>query len=636
MVFAPEHPKVSSWVKGTKYEKPFNFFFSEVMKEDKFERTSEESEKKGMFIGKYAINPLTQEKIPIYIGNFVLYEYGGGAVMAVPAHDQRDFMFAKKHKIQIKVVIQPDNYILDGKKMSRAYIGDGTMVNSDEFNGLRNTDAIEDISKKLTKIKMGCQKYEYKLRDWLISRQRYWGTPIPVIYCEKCGLVPVPLKELPVKLPKDVKFTGSGNPMETSKSFVNTKCPKCNRNAKRETDTMDTFIDSSWYFLRYCDSKNKTKPFGKTANYWMPVDQYIGGIEHAIMHLLYARFFTKALRDLGLHNINEPFKRLLCQGMVLKDGVKMSKSLGNIVDPGDIIKKFGPDTARLFTLFAALPEKELEWSDKGVAGSYRFLKRVLNLLNTDYKKRSSKNNKDKYLISKLNSTIKQVTENMEEFRISSAIGNIMELINHIHSYLNESVHEKTFNEVLEKLTILISPFTPHLGEEMWSKLGKKKFCSLQKWPLYNEKKIDKKAEAYEELTHITTKDINKVLELTNLKPKSITLIISSKWKYKFFQILKEEMQKTRNVNVLINILMDEKEMKKHGQEIVKMIPVILKDSTKLPEEILSQETEIKSLKEVKHRFKEEFSCKIMIEPAEKSKYSKAKQASPGKPTIILE
>ena len=637
LVFAPEHPKVRKWVQGTKYEQKFNKFFKEVMSEDKFERSSEDSEKKGMFIGKHAVNPLTGDKVPIYIGNFVLYEYGGGAVMAVPAHDQRDFMFAQKHDLEIKLVIQPDAYDIDEKNMSRAYIGDGVLVNSEEFNATRNRDAIEGISKKLKDLNKGGPAYDYKLRDWLISRQRYWGTPIPILYCDKCGMVPEKEENLPVKLPKDVKFTGQGNPLETSKEFSEAECPKCGCKAKRETDTMDTFVDSSWYFMRYTNPANDEKPFSKEIiNYWLPTDQYIGGIEHAVMHLLYARFITKATRDLKLHDVDEPFQSLLCQGMVLKDGAKMSKSIGNTVDPGKIIDEYGPDTARLFMLFTALPEKDLEWSDKGVAGNYKFLKRVYSLLSIDTEKRESVNNKDKHMLSRLHSTIKTVTEHIEELKLSLAVGKIMELVNHINSYVQESIHESTYHEVLEKLTLLMSPFVPHIAEEMWHKLGNENFCSLEEWPVFEEEKIDEEAEAAEELVHTTIADIQEVLELIGKeKPKEIKLIISPKWKYKFFSILKEEVEKTRDVKALMGIVMDEKDLKKHGKDISKMIPTIANDVTKLPLRVLNQKTEKESLEEYKDRIEEEFSSKVSIELTEESKEPKARQAIPGKPAIVI-
>ncbi|HDD46401.1 MAG TPA: leucine--tRNA ligase, partial [Candidatus Aenigmarchaeota archaeon] len=367
MVFAPEHPMVRELVKGTEYESKVEEFIERVRAESLAERTDESKPKEGMFIGRYAINPVNGERVPIYIGDFVIYEYGGGAVMAVPAHDQRDFEFAKKHGIEIKVVIRPGDKELKAEEMERAYVDDGIMVNSGKFNGMHNREAMKKIVEYLEELGVGKAKVEYKLRDWLISRQRYWGTPIPIIYCEKCGVVPVKEEDLPVLLPDDVKFTGKGNPLQTSKTFLNVSCPKCGGKARRETDTMDTFFDSSWYFFRYCSPNTSNAPFDKEAvEYWCPVDQYIGGIEHATMHLIYARFFTKALRDLGLVSIDEPFTNLLTQGMVIKDGAKMSKSLGNVVDPGEMIEKYGADTVRLFILFASSPEKELEWSDKGI------------------------------------------------------------------------------------------------------------------------------------------------------------------------------------------------------------------------------------------------------------------------------
>jgi len=379
LVYAPEHPDVAELTKGTKYESKVKEFVRKVVLEDRFERTAEDKEKEGMFIGKYAINPITKEKIPIYIANFVLYEYGTGAIIAVPAHDERDFQFAKKYKIPIKVVINPPDYELNPEKMTRSYMGDGVMVNSKQFNGMNNRDAIPEFAKFFKKNNCGNATVQYKLRDWLISRQRFWGCPIPIIYCEKCGILPVPEKDLPVKLPENFKFTiGKGNPLEHCKEFLNTKCPKCGAKAKRETDTMDTFVDSSWYFLRYCDSKNNKLPFDpEKAAYWMPIDTYIGGKEHATMHLIYFRFFTKFLRDIGLLKIDEPAPRLFNQGMLHKNGVVMSKSKGNVVIPEEIAKKYGIDTARLFLLFVASPDKDMEWSDEGIEGSFRFINKLM-------------------------------------------------------------------------------------------------------------------------------------------------------------------------------------------------------------------------------------------------------------------
>lgn len=356
-------------------------------------RTAEDAPKLGMFTGSYAIHPLTGERVPIWIANYVLYEYGTGAVMAVPTHDQRDFEFAKKYNLPMKLVVQNKAHDLKLEDMDKAYDADGYLVNSGEFDGLTSAEGREAITKKFEDMGIGKGKVNYRLRDWLISRQRYWGCPIPIIHCPHCGNVLVPEKDLPVKLPTDVNFVaGATSPLETSKTFLHVKCPQCGADATRETDTMDTFIDSSWYFLRYCDPHNEKEPFDKKkANYWMPVDQYIGGIEHAILHLLYSRFFMKVLQDEGMVDYPEPFTNLLCQGMVLKDGGKMSKSVGNVVSPEEIVGKYGADTARLFILFAAPPEKDLEWSDQGVEGSYRFLKRVWAITgNTRISKRKTR------------------------------------------------------------------------------------------------------------------------------------------------------------------------------------------------------------------------------------------------------
>ncbi len=513
MVFAPEHPLIKKWIKGTEYEDKFHRFYKEVQSEDKFERTSEKSEKKGMFIGKYAINPINNEEVPIYIGNFVIYEYGGGAVMAVPAHDQRDFEFAKKHDITIRVVIQPDAFELDQKNMSRAYTESGKMINSGEFNGTNNEEGKKLITKKLEELKKGKKVTNYKLRDWLISRQRYWGTPIPIIYCKKCGTMPVPYSDLPVKLPKNVKFTGEGNPLETSEEFINTRCPNCKGKARRETDTMDTFIDSSWYFIRYCSPKENEFPFNKkSVNYWMPVDQYIGGIEHAILHLLYARFFTKATRDLGLHDIDEPFSRLLCQGMVIKDGAKMSKSLGNTIDPQEIFDRYGPDSARLFILAAASPEKELDWSDAGINGIFKFLNKVFSMHeNIDESK------PDKKLMNKMHRTIQTVTESIENFHQNKAVVALYSYVD----YLNRS--EKIPKEAYENLLLLLSPFTPHICEELWEKIGNKPFISIERWPDFDKSKISDEIEKEEQLVEKTLEDIRNIMKLIKTQPKKVYL-----------------------------------------------------------------------------------------------------------------
>jgi leucyl-tRNA synthetase len=638
IVIAPEHPLVKELVKGTKYEKETLKVIKEIQKQSEIERTTPEGKDKvGCFLGKYVINPVNGEKVPIYIANFALM-YGTGIVMA-DAHDQRDFEFARKHKIPLKFVISDDGSEINPEKATRAFTSDGILYDSGDFSGMQNRDALPDMINWMAKKGYGKKTVHYKLRDWLISRQRFWGTPIPIVYCDKCGAVPEKEENLPIVLPEKVKFTGEGNPLASVKSFVECKCPKCGGSGKRETDTMDTFVDSSWYFLRFIDRFNDKLPFDKKLiSEWMPVDQYIGGIEHAILHLLYARFFTKALRDLGLHDIDEPFKNLLCQGMVIKDGAKMSKSLGNVVDPSPIIDQYGPDTARLFMLFTSLPEKELEWSDQGVNGSFKFLNRVYNLVEQEGLVKSDKlNNRDKRLISKMHETIKKVTLFVEEFKLSLAIGAVMEFVNHIYKYKEDQGNLDVYNEAVKTAALLLSPFIPHVSEEVWEKLNGKGFCSLHPWPEYDEKKIDKQAEASEELVHSMISDINYVLKLIKVeKPSNIKLIISPKWKYLFFKIIKEEMVNTRDFKALISVCLAEKDLKEHGKDISKLIPGLLKDQTKIPETILKQSQELDSLKNVKEKLEQEFGCNIIIEKSEDSKEQKAKNAAPGKPSILIQ
>jgi len=476
MVLAPEHPLVDKLTEGTQHEAKVKKFKEKVKHETLHER-EESTAKEGVFTGAYAINPANNEEIPIWISDYVLMEYGTGAVMAVPAHDQRDFEFAKTHNLPIKVAIKDGNRDVQSQVSDdKAFVDNGTMVNSAQFDGQPSPEGLKNIGDWLVEKGVGEWKVNFKLRDWLISRQRYWGAPIPIIHCAKCGLVPVPEKELPVKLPKDVKFTGKGSsPLGSIKEFVEVKCPKCKAAARRETDTMDTFNCSSWYFLRYCDAQNSKKPFAKEkVNQWMPVDQYIGGIEHAILHLLYSRFFTKFLYDLKLVPTDEPFTNLLTQGMVVKDGAKMSKSKGNVVDPDEIIKKYGADTARLFILFAAPPEKELDWSDKGVEGCSRFLNRVWRLV-TEKAVSGSQATK------KTHQTIKAVTDDIERFSFNTAIARMMELVNEL------SKTETVDSESIKALLIMLAPYAPHIAEELWHQLGNKESIHLQAWPKHDPK-----------------------------------------------------------------------------------------------------------------------------------------------------
>ena len=507
LVFAPEHPRVKELVKGTKYEAKVNKFLEKTRKLNELERISKE--KDGLFIGKYAINPITGKKIPIYIANFVVMNYGTGIIMSVPAHDQRDFEFAKKYKVPIKVVIQPHTVPLSAKKLKKAFTDDGILVNSEKFNNLENKKAIEKISEHLIKNSLGKKVVNYKIRDWNISRQRYWGAPIPIIYCKKCGIVPVSEKDLPVELPLKVKFGKKGAaPLATNKKFVNVKCPKCKGPGKRETDTMTTFVDSSWYFLRFCDPKNNKEIFDKKkVKYWMPVDQYIGGIEHAVGHLMYSRFITKFLKKLGYVNFDEPFKRLLNQGMINLGGVKMSKSKGNVIDPIDIIKKHGADVLRTYLLFVAQPESSFEWSDKDIYGLRKFIEKVL----TFNKLKASKNKK--YIDSITQKKIKAVTYLMEELQFNRALIELIDFSNKIERYPSKYAI-KVFLQML-------APFAPHTCEEVWSKVGGKGLITASTWPIVDRKKIDDMAERATEAVDKTLTDIFHILKITGKKPKKI-------------------------------------------------------------------------------------------------------------------
>ncbi|MCX7856434.1 MAG: leucine--tRNA ligase [Deltaproteobacteria bacterium] len=505
MVLAPEHPLAETLSKGTKYETEVKAFIERVKSQDRSFRTEISAEKDGVFTGRYAINPLTGLKVPIYVGNFVLMEYGTGAIMSVPAHDQRDFEFAKKYGLPIVITIMPYNNTIDPQTMESAYEGDGYLVNSMDFNGMDNREAIPKIIDYLEEKKIGKRATYYRLRDWGISRQRYWGAPIPIIYCDECGIVPVPYEDLPVVLPLnlEVKIVGK-SPLMESKEFYEAACPKCGKPAKRETDTMDTFVESSWYFLKFTCPEYKAGALDKTlVDYWMPVDQYIGGIEHAILHLLYSRFFNRVLNEIGLVSVREPFKNLLTQGMVIKDGAKMSKSKGNVVDPDYLIEKYGADTTRLYCLFAAPPEKDLDWSDRGVEGCYRFLQRLWRFI-VEKKERltqidssvivSEKNEKDLELTYKLHKTIKKVTEDIERFHLNTAIAASMEFLNFLYKLQEEKSIDQVSPELLKgsiKVIIkLLHPFVPHITSELFELIGENFQDLMEGWPIYDEKYIE--------------------------------------------------------------------------------------------------------------------------------------------------
>ena len=512
MALAPEHPLSYELAKGTPYENEVKAFIEKVRKQDRTFRSEINTAKEGVFTGKYAINPLSNTRVPIYLGNFVLMEYGTGAIMAVPAHDQRDFEFAKEYGLSIVVTIVPEGKTLDPKTMEAAYVDDGILVNSAHFNGMKNREAIPKIIYYLEEKKFGRGTTNYRLKDWGISRQRYWGTPIPIIYCDDCGIVPVPYEDLPVVLPTDleVKMVGR-SPLAERKEFYETVCPRCKKKARRETDTMDTFVESSWYFLKYtCADYDKGPLDKKRVDYWMPVDQYIGGIEHAVLHLLYSRFFNRILNELGFVDAREPFENLLTQGMVIKDGAKMSKSKGNVVDPDYLIEKYGADTARLFRLFAAPPERDLDWSDKGVEGSFRFLQRVWRLVDeqTDFWNAveavlayDGDDKNSKQLVHRIHKTIKKVTDDIDRFHLNTAIASIMELVNAVYKYVEQDklvLKKKADDKVVavprhlgllkgavETVLTLLFPFVPHIVTELWvSLLGKDPTGLGTLWPRY--------------------------------------------------------------------------------------------------------------------------------------------------------
>lgn len=525
MSLAPEHPLVDDLVTDEQRVE-VEAFVAEVARQEKTDRISGEVDKKGVFTGSYCTNPADGRKIPVYLANFVLMDYGTGAVMAVPAHDQRDFEFARQYGLPIIVVIQPQGDSLRPEDMTEAYAGPGTLVNSAHFDGLDNEAAKEQIAAFLTEQDAGRQTVNYRLRDWGVSRQRYWGTPIPIIYCDSCGTVPVPEEQLPVLLPTDVELTGEGgSPLARHQAFVNVDCPTCGKPARRETDTFDTFVESSWYFARYACPHHDTAPLDRTAvNHWLPVNQYIGGIEHAVMHLLYARFFTKVMRDLGMLDVDEPFTNLLTQGMVcketqqcsehgwlfpeqVKDGCcsicnkpvafgrteKMSKSKKNVIDPNLLIETYGADTARLFSLFASPPEKDLEWNEQGVEGCARFLGRVWRAVSENINDIQdadppsppfSETAND--LRRKTHQTIKKVTEDIDgRFHFNTAIAAVMELVNAIYAFPSRQQEQWVVKEALESVVRLLNPFVPHICEELWQALGHRQSVEVSGWPLWD-------------------------------------------------------------------------------------------------------------------------------------------------------
>ena len=504
MSVAAEHPMVEKLTAGAPNKAEVDEFVTRIRNMDRIKRGADDLEKEGVFTGRYCVNPVTGLEMPIYVANFVLMGYGTGAVMAVPAHDQRDFEFARKYGLPLRTVINPRDLhekgeVLDPAAMEAAYTDPGILVNSGDFDGMENEPAKKAIVEHLDKSGLGTMAVNYRLRDWNVSRQRFWGAPIPVIYCEDCGVVPVPESELPVLLPENAQVRKDGrSPLPEMEEFVHCACPKCGKPARRETDTFDTFFESSWYYLRYCDPRNDQSPFDPAkTGYWMNVDQYIGGIEHAILHLLYSRFFTKALRDTGFIACDEPFANLLTQGMVLKDGGKMSKSKGNVVDPGAMIAQYGADATRLFILFASPPVKELEWSDQGIEGAFRFLSRLWRLVEDLEGSLSPvrpasyaepKSDAAKQLRFKEHDTIRRVTRDIEnEFQFNTAIAAVMELVNEMYGLRDQLGDEPgALNSAVATAVTLLSPVTPHICEELWQAMGHTEALAVQPWPVHDE------------------------------------------------------------------------------------------------------------------------------------------------------
>ncbi|MBI4451497.1 leucine--tRNA ligase [Candidatus Woesearchaeota archaeon] len=594
-------------------------------------QTDEEKGKEGLLLGTYAINPFTNEEVPIYAANFVVAEYGTGAVMAVPAHDTRDFDFAKKYGLPVKTVIQPEGQP-QFKAMEAAYVDEGTLCNSGQFSGLRSSAAIMKITEFAEKNRYGKRTVQYKLRDWLISRQRYWGTPIPIVYCDNCGMLPVPEKNLPVLLPDKVDFKVEGNPLAAVKDWVNTKCSKCKGPAKRETDTMGGFVDSSWYFLRYCSPKAKTAFDRKTADYWMPVDQYIGGIEHAVGHLLYSRFWTKALRDLGMISVDEPFTRLFNQGIVYKDGHKMSKSFGNIVTQTEISSKYGIDTARLYVISVADPESDMEWSDAGVEGVFRLVNKVFTLYQEPYE--CDKRDKDAAVQHKLNQAVLHVTAELHRFKLQTAVQHLMDVVHYLHKWKG-SISTKVYNNALKTLCALCSPFMPHIAEECWELLKQKGFVSIAKWPVADAKKIDPYFDNAEELIEQTLSDVRDIMRLVKIEKCSrITLFAAEQWKHEFYAAMKAQLAKTKNTGEIIRALMATG-LREHGSDIAKLVPKLVQDPSRILAYSLNHADEAKALQEGKLALEKELGCAVEIIAAEKSKEQKARNAWPGKPAIVV-
>ena len=488
VILAPEHPLVKGLVTGDAQAEVKRMIDARARKDPG------DLEKEGLFTSHYAINPFSGERVPIWVGNFILMGYGTGAIMAVPAHDERDFEFCTQYAIPIRPVIRPVDGTLAAEPVAKAFTEYGVVENSGEWSGLESAEAKRRMNEKAAREGFGNAAVTYRIKDWGVSRQRYWGTPIPIIHCATCGVVPVPEQDLPVVLPLDIAITGQGSsPLAAVPEFMNVACPKCGEPARRESDTMDTFVDSSWYFYRYCDSKNSSAPFDTAAiKYWFPIDQYIGGVEHAILHLIYSRFWTKFMRDLGIISNDEPATRLFTQGMVIKDGAKMSKSKGNVISADEMIDKYGADTGRVFELFAAPPEKDLDWTDSGAEGAYRFLGRVYRFVTRNAERivgadagAAPVTDADRRILRRLHQTLKKVTDDFESrWHFNTSIAKIMEFVNEIYAAEAE-LSAGVLRQSLETLVLILEPFAPYVVEEMWEELGRTGPVFRQSWPVYD-------------------------------------------------------------------------------------------------------------------------------------------------------
>ena len=667
MALAPEHELTEEIAEDNEEVKEYR---EEALKRDTEKR--EEKSRAGVFTGRYAENPITGEEIPIYVAEFVLTDYGTGAIMSVPAHDQRDFEFAQEHGIEVQEVVQaPEDYSYEEEG---AYEGDGEHVNSGELNGLEKDEAIEKMIEELEDRGLGEEDVNYQLRDWLISRQRYWGTPIPMIHCDECGTVKVPEEDLPVELPEDVEFTETGNPIETSESWAEVQCPECGGDARRETDTMDTFIGSSWYFLRYISPELDEAPFDvEDANSWMNVDQYIGGVEHAVMHLLYARFFQKFLRDEGMLEEDEPFERLLTLGMVNHpayncpehgwlfpdevedenicekcgrevevDTRKMSKSKHNVVDPTELVEEHGADTARVFILRASGPTNELDWSEDGVQAAEEMLERVERIVEkneevlTDQKPSLEDAELfDRIMASRIQRAIEKVTEDTENYDFNLAIDEVDRLLSKLYWYEQQGGKDEILSHGIKTLLKLLSPYAPHITEELWDRIGNEAFMLEEDWPEVEEDLIDEQAEEIDAYFDRVSSDIREIIEMIKGEPEKVKIIQASDWKYSAGEKILEAIEDTKDVGEVMDEVLDG-DLQQYAQDINDEVVEAVENPGSYRKNFTGLELEKEALELNEERFEDEFGVEIVVEKEESSSEDKASRAQPGRPAIVVE